>query len=92
MPKFIHTELVDAGERFPFYDDFLRGSTTAIVTPLTRASIQICLLGEFVPKHGNISLLRSLWAQVGSFTNHQASYCDFDWSEERLTVSVVQFF
>ena len=73
------TELVDAGERLSFYDDFLRGSTTAIVTPLSRAKTQICLGGEFVPKQGNISLLRSLWAQIGSFTNHQATYCDSDW-------------
>ena len=78
--------------QIPFYDDFLRGSTTAIVTPITRARTQICLIGEFVPKQGDISLLRSLWAQVGCLTNHRASYCDFDWSEERLTVIIFHFF
>ena len=89
---FIHTELVDAGERFPFENDFLRGGTAAIVTPLSRVKIQICLIGEFVSKQEDISLLRSLWAQTGSFTNFQATYCNFDWSEERITVSAFCFF
>ena len=29
LPKFIHTELVDTGKRFPFYHDFVEGRTTA---------------------------------------------------------------
>ena len=28
LPKFRNVELVDIGERFPFYDDFVKGSTT----------------------------------------------------------------
>ena len=31
LPKFIHTDLVDVGERFPFYDDFMQGRPTAFV-------------------------------------------------------------
>ena len=30
LPKFIHAELVDIRERFPFYDDFIKGSPTAL--------------------------------------------------------------
>ena len=33
LPKFIHGDLVDIGERFAFYHDFIKGSTTALVTP-----------------------------------------------------------
>ena len=37
LPKFIHAELVDTDERFPFYHDFTEGRTTALVTPESRA-------------------------------------------------------
>ena len=53
LTKFIHVELIDIGERFPFYKDFIKGSTTALVTP----------------------------------SSAPATFCDFDWGEERLTVN-----
>ena len=33
LPKFMNVELVDIGERFPFYEDFVRGRTTPLITP-----------------------------------------------------------
>ena len=81
-------ELVDIGERFPFYDDFMKGHTTALVTPEARDKTQICFVADFIKTQGDLSLLRNLWARVSSFTNYQASLCDFDWGEERLTVSI----
>ena len=33
FPIFIHTELLDIGERFPSYEDFIKGTTTALVNP-----------------------------------------------------------
>ena len=89
LPKFIHAELVDVGERFPFYEDFIKGTTTAVVTPESSSRTQLCLIGDFIHTHGNLSVLRNLWARVGSYTNHQAAFCDFDWSEERLSVSTI---
>ena len=41
LPKFIDAELVDIGERFPFYDDFVKGTSTTLVTPESRAKTQI---------------------------------------------------
>ena len=90
LPKFIHTELVDVGERFPFYEDYLKGSTTALVTPQSRAKTQICLIGDFIQKQGDLTVLRKLWSRVGSFTDYQAAFHDFDWSEERITVSIIR--
>ena len=87
LPKFIHVELVDIGERFPFYEDFVKGSTTALVTPEARAKTQLCLIGDFIKTQGDLMILRNLWSRMGSFTNHQATFNDFDWGEERLTVS-----
>ena len=91
LPKFIHTELVDVGQRFPFYED-LKGSTTALVTPQSRSITPICLIGEFIQRQGDLSVLRNLWSRVGYFTDYQAALHDFDWSEERITVSIVRVF
>ena len=46
LPKFINAELVDIGERFPFYEDFIRGTTTALVTQEARVKTQLCLVGD----------------------------------------------
>ena len=46
IPKFIHTELFDIRERFPFYEDFLEGHTTAVVTPESRARTELCITGD----------------------------------------------
>ena len=86
LPKFIHTELVDVEERFSFYEDYLKGSTTALVTPQSRAKTQICLIGDFIQRQGDLTVHRILWSRVGSFTDYQAAFHDFEWSGERLTV------
>ena len=91
LTKFIHVELVDIGERFPFYEDFVKGSTTALVTPEARTKTQLCLVGDFIKAQGDLIVLRNLWSRMGSFTNHQATFNDFDWGEERLSVSTVHF-
>ena len=87
LPKFIHAGLVDIGERFPFYEDFIRGRTTPLVTPESRARTQLCMVADFIQHHGDIAILRNMWAKISSFTDHQAALCDFDWGEERMTVS-----
>ena len=88
LPKFIKAELVDIGERFPFYEDFIRGTTTALVTQEARVKTQLCLVGDFIKTLGDLSVLRNMWARMGAFTNHQATVCDFDSSEERMSVSI----
>ena len=88
LPKFIKAELVDIGERFPFYEDFIRGTTTALVTQEARVKTQLSLVGDFIKTLGDLSVLRNMWARMGAFTNHQATVCDFDWSEERMSVSI----
>ena len=88
LPKFIKAELVDIGERFPFYEDFIRGTTTALVTQEARVKTQLCLVGDFIKTLVDLSVLRNMWARMGAFTNHQATVCDFDWSEERMSVSI----
>ena len=91
LPKFIHVELVDIGERFPFYEVFVRGRTTPLVTPESRARTQLSMVADFIQSYGDITILRSMWAKISSITDHQASLCDFDWGEERMTVSVICF-
>ena len=87
LPKFIHIELIDVGERFSFYDDYIKGSTSALITPQSRMKTQICLVGDFIQSLGDLSILRRLWARAGSYTRYQTAFQDFDWSEEHLMVS-----
>ena len=88
LSKFINAELVDIGERFPFNEDFIRGTTTALVTQEARVKTQLCLVGDFIKTIGDLSALRKLWSGMGAYTNHQATVCDFDWGEERISVRV----
>ena len=92
LPRFIHTELVDVGERHPFYEDYLKGHSSAPVTPQSRLQVQICLLGDFVQDSGNIAILRRLWARAGSYTGFQSVFQDFDWSEDHIMVSSLVYF
>ena len=68
LPKFIHAELVDTGERFTFYHDFIEGRTTALVTPESRAKTQLRIVGDFIQRQGDFSILRSLWSNISSLT------------------------
>ena len=92
LPRFIHTELVDVGERHPFYEDYLKGHSSAPVTPQSRLQAQICLLGDFVQDSVNIAILRRLWARAGSYTGFQSVFQDFDWSEDHIMVSSLVYF
>ena len=80
--KFINEELVGIGDNLPFYEDFKASRNS--VTPGT----QLCLVGDYLEIGGDFPQLRSLWTNVGTFTNHQSLFCDFDWSYERITVSI----
>ena len=94
LPKFIHVELVDLGERFPFYDDFIRGRTTPLITPESRARTQLNIVSDFLQTEGDQCTPRILWARISSFTDHQAALFDFDWGEERMSLrnSLTGFF
>ena len=86
-PHFIDVPLVDAGDHFPFYEEYL-ASLGGITNPDDlRLTTLISLIGSFVPHRGNLALLQSLWTRVGSFTNHRALFTSFDWSSASLTVS-----
>ena len=91
LSKFIHVELVDVGERLSFYEDFVKGITTAAVIPESRTRRQLCLVGYFIHANGDLSILRNLWSRVGSYTNHQAALCEFDCGEERFSVNIVSY-
>ena len=78
--------LVEAGDRFPFFEDYMT-SIGGITNPDDlRTSTLISLI---VPKDGNFSLLQSLWTRVGQFTNHQALFPSSDWGSATLTVSIL---
>ena len=90
IPRFIDEELVDVGEKLPFHGD-VNVSGDAMTTSKSRSFYQLNLLGDYLKRGGDIELLQSIWTNVGSFTNHQSLFSDFDWSEERITVSIYHF-
>ena len=53
-----------------------------------RAMVQVSVLGHYLRTHGDISALRNLWRDIGVVVNHQALFTDFNWSKERLSVSI----
>ena len=84
---FIDVPVVDAGDRYPFYDDYMASIGGLTNSSDLRTSTLISVIGTFVPQDGNLSLLQSLWTKVGVFTNHQALFSSFDWEPATLTVS-----
>ena len=88
-PLFLETPLVEAGDRFPFYDDYMTSIGELTDPDDLRNSTLISLIGTFVPLDGNFSLLRMFRTKVGQFTNHQALFFSFDWGSATLTVSIL---
>ena len=89
LPKFKDVPLVDIGEKLPFYEDYMRGTDYMTSSSENRARVQVSILGHYLRTHGDISALRNLWSDVGVVVNHQALFTDFDWSRERLSVSIL---
>ena len=83
-PKFILVELVDVGERFPFYENFIEGTTTAIVTFESRTRTQFAWSEILSIPTEELVVTSGLL-----HTNHQANFCDFDWGKEHLAVGIV---
>ena len=85
--KFQNVELVDIGEKLPFYDEYMSGADHMSSLSENRARIQISVLGRFPSTYGDIDVLRNFWRDIGVVVNHQALFTDFIWTKERLTVS-----
>ena len=88
LPHFKDVELVDIGEKLPFYDEYMSGADHMSSSSENRARIQISVLGRFLPHYGDIDLLRNFWRDIGVVVNHQSLFTDFNWTKERLTVSI----
>ena len=86
LPKFKDVELVDIGEKMPFYDKFMSGADHVSSSFGNRK--QISVLGFFLPRYGDIDLFRNFWRDVGVNVNHQSLVNDFNWTKERLTVKI----
>ena len=87
LPHFIDCELVDIGDKLPFFEEAMAGSNYMSSSPQNLAKIQINILGHFLPLSGDIHVLRTLWQQIGVVVNYQALFSDVDWSTARLSVS-----
>ena len=91
-PLFIDVPLVDIGDKYPFFDDYMSTLAGSSSPDELRMSTQISLIGLFVPHGGNMALVRNLWTCFGAFTSHQGFFSDFDWRPDNLTVSIIPLF
>ena len=87
LPKFRDAELIDIGEKLPFYDEYMAGADHMSSSSENRARVQISVLGRFLPSYGDIDVLCNFWRDNGVVVNHQSLFTDFNWTKERLTVS-----
>ena len=87
LPQFINCELVDIGDKLPFYEEAMAGSSYMSSSPQNLAKTQISILAYFLALSGDIQVLRTMWQQIGVVVNHQALFSDVDWSTTRLSVS-----
>ena len=83
---FKKAELIDIGEKLPYYHEAMAGITHMTSSSDNRVRVQISVLGHFLPSIGDLGLLRRLWKDVGVVVNHQALFSDFNWGKERLSV------
>ena len=88
-PKFKDAQLVDIGEKLPFYDESMAGADYMSASSDNRPRIQISVLCEFLPQHGDLDVLRNIWTDVGVVVNHQPLFMDFEWTKEILSVSTI---
>ena len=86
LPKFIDEELVELGKKFPFYENF-KATRDSSTSNGSRNYSQLCLVGDYLKTSGDLVTLRGIWTKVGTFKKHQSWFSDFDWSEEKMTVS-----
>ena len=87
LPLFINAELVDIGEKLPFYEEAMSGAGHMASSPQNRARIQISILGHYLLLSGDISVLQTLSQYTGTVVNYQALFADIDWSTAKLSVS-----
>ena len=91
LPNFIDAELVEIGSKLPFYDEYISGMDYMALSSKNRARVQLSVLGRFLPTYGDIEVLKRFWSDVGVIINDQGLFTDFDWSKERLTVSILWY-
>ena len=63
-PLFEHALLVDVGEIFPFYVEYVANAEGQQTTEDQGASAQLDLMGHFIPNDGNFFLVQTLWSRV----------------------------
>ena len=90
LPKFIQAELFDIVEKLPLYEEYLARTEYMVSSIESRLQIQISVLRHYLPMQCDVSILRGFLV-VRVMVNHQSLFTHFDWSKERLSVSILSF-
>ena len=92
LPHFIHKELVEIGEHYPFYNDFNRTGMASQCKEVSEIVLHMSFIGAYGPKQGGLTVLHSIWSKAGIFTNHASAFQDCDWSKGHITSILHHFF
>ena len=87
LPFFKNAQLVEIGQKLPFYDEYMAGQDYMFSSSNSRARVHLSVLAKFLPSNGDLEVLKLFWSDVGVIVNHQALFTDFNWGKERLSVS-----
>ena len=90
-PLFENAILIDIGDKHPFYDDYIAGTTATASSEEVKTCTQISLVGHSVPQCGDVLLLKTLWNQIGVAANHKEPFSPLEWGATTLTVSILFF-
>ena len=73
--------------RRPFYYDVLEGNPFMFTSVEYRIRIQLQLMTTFLRGGGQLWVLEDFWTQVGILAQNSAATCDWNWSQEHISVS-----
>ena len=90
-PFFMQVPLVETGSSNPFYEDHMAGLGSIAGQEEIRLCVQISMVALFTPRCGDLNVLKSLWSQIGTVTNHKSLFSPYDWGSSKLTVSIGDF-
>ena len=85
---FMKAELVVLGPTFPYFGDFISGRESTDNPAIEKLRVQLTVFSHYIPSCGDLRFLNKFWNQVGTVVNHQSSFLSYNWSPERLCVSI----
>ena len=86
--KYIKAELLEIGQKLPFYDEYKSGMDYMSSSSDNRSRVQLSVLRKFLPIYGNLEFQKTIWSDVGVIVNTKLCL-PTSTGGKRLTVSML---